>query len=67
MVTLSVMVEREEDGRFMARCPGLPGCVGQGRTVEQAMEQLHSSVYDFLIDAIEVCPEVANFTLERAC
>jgi predicted RNase H-like HicB family nuclease len=29
-------MDRDEDGWFVATCPELPGCVSQGRTVEEA-------------------------------
>ncbi len=39
-----------EDGGFVAECPGLPGCVSEGDTIESAMTNIR--------DAIEGCLRV---------
>ncbi|TET25857.1 MAG: type II toxin-antitoxin system HicB family antitoxin [Dehalococcoidia bacterium] len=50
-----VFITTGEDGWYIAECPVLPGCVSQGKTVDQALENIK--------DAIEGCLEVLN---ERA-
>lgn len=45
-----VMLHRDEDGVWIVECPAIPGCVSQGRTKEQALENIE--------DAIELCLEV---------
>lgn len=47
-----VVIERGEDGFFVARVPALPGCVTQAKTYEK----LHARVKE----AIELCLEVAK-------
>ncbi|MBE3098165.1 MAG: type II toxin-antitoxin system HicB family antitoxin [Planctomycetes bacterium] len=32
-----VIVEQDEDGRFVATCPTLPGCISEGDTLEAAL------------------------------
>jgi len=32
----TVVIERDEDGRFVAVCPALPGCFTEGETLEEA-------------------------------
>lgn len=39
-----------EDGFWVVECPSLPGCVSQGKTEEEALENIK--------DAIRVCLEV---------
>ena len=45
-----VTVERDEDGAFVVECPAIPGCVSQGRTEREAL--------DNVTDAIRQCLEV---------
>ena len=45
-----VTVERDEDGAYVVECPAIPGCVSQGRTEQEALENIR--------DAIRQCLEV---------
>jgi predicted RNase H-like HicB family nuclease len=45
-----VTVNRDEDGAFVVECPAIPGCVSQGRTEEEALQNIQ--------DAIRECLEV---------
>ena len=38
----------EETGWYVATCPLLPGCVSQGKTREQALENIHQAVQGWL-------------------
>ncbi len=46
----NVTIERDEDGMWIAECPTIPGCVSQGKTKEQALDNIK--------EAIELCLEV---------
>jgi predicted RNase H-like HicB family nuclease len=39
-----VTLERDEDGVWIAECPSVPGCSGQGKTREDAMEDVKSAI-----------------------
>lgn len=47
---LPVTMYRDEDGWYVAECPVIPGCVSQGRTEEQALENIR--------EAMQLCLEV---------
>jgi len=47
-----VIITAGEDGWYIAECPALPGCISQGETVDQALENIK--------DAIQGCLEVRN-------
>ena len=47
-----VFITTGEDGWYIAECPALPGCISQGETIEQALENIK--------DAIRGCLEVRN-------
>ena len=37
-------LDRDEDGVWIAECPAIPGCVSQGSTREEAMENLREAI-----------------------
>src|SRR5712671_4418370 len=38
-----VTLEQDKDGWFVAKCPGLPGCVSQGKTREEAIANIREA------------------------
>ena len=46
----AVTIDRDEDGMYVAECPAIPGCISQGRTEAEALENVQ--------DAIRGCLEV---------
>lgn len=43
-----IMVEQDEDGMFVAECPSLPGCVSQGGTRDEALDNVRDAVKGYL-------------------
>ncbi|TAK63964.1 MAG: type II toxin-antitoxin system HicB family antitoxin [Bacteroidetes bacterium] len=41
---LTVVIERDEDGRFVAICPTLQGCYTEGETEEEARELIKDAI-----------------------
>lgn len=52
-----VIVRKGEISGYVVECPVIPGCVSQGRTIKEALENIQ--------DAIEGCLEVLNKRTER--
>ncbi len=46
----NVTVDRDEDGMWIVECPAIPGCVSQGTTKAQALDNIK--------EAITLCLEV---------
>jgi len=46
----NVTLDRDEDGIWIVECPSIPGCVSQGKTRQQALENIK--------DAISACLQV---------
>jgi predicted RNase H-like HicB family nuclease len=46
----NVTLDRDEDGIWIVECPSIPGCVSQGATKEEALENVK--------DAIRLCLQV---------
>ena len=47
---LTVSLDRDEDGIWIVECPSIPGCVSQGSTRKEALENIK--------EAIQLCLEV---------
>jgi predicted RNase H-like HicB family nuclease len=43
-VTLLVTLEPDETGMIVAECPAIPGCVFQGRTEAEAVENIREAI-----------------------
>ncbi|HZW30280.1 MAG TPA: type II toxin-antitoxin system HicB family antitoxin [Isosphaeraceae bacterium] len=50
MRLFTVTLQRDEDGVWIVECPAIPGCISQGETKWQALENIK--------DAIKLCLEV---------
>jgi predicted RNase H-like HicB family nuclease len=44
----SVTVDRDEDGVWIVECPSIPGCVSQGATKEEALENVKDAIRECL-------------------
>ncbi len=40
----TVLIEKDEEGVYIASCPALPGCHTQGDTYEEALENLKDAI-----------------------
>ena len=49
-MNFNITIERDEDNVWIVECPSIPGCVSQGETKHEAIENTR--------DAIKVCLEV---------
>ena len=43
-VQLPVLVEKDEDGFFVVECPILRGCYTQGKTLDEALKNIHEVI-----------------------
>ncbi len=43
-----VIIQQDEDGMFVAECPSLPGCISQGKTREEALENIRDAITGYL-------------------
>jgi len=50
----NVTLDRDEDGVSIVECPSIPGCVSQGQTKEEALE----NIKDAIAACLRVRPEL---------
>jgi len=43
-----ILIEKDEDGIFTAECPALPGCVSQGQTRSEVLENIQDAITGYL-------------------
>ena len=43
-----VLIEQDEDGVFVAECHSLPGCISQGRSRKEALENIQDAIKGYL-------------------
>jgi predicted RNase H-like HicB family nuclease len=48
----NVTIDRDEDGVWIVECPAIPGCVSQGKTKDEALENIK--------EAIRLCLDVRS-------
>ncbi|MDO9528752.1 MAG: type II toxin-antitoxin system HicB family antitoxin [Syntrophales bacterium] len=42
------LIEQDEDGMFVAEVPALPGCIPQGSTREEALQNIQEAIAAYL-------------------
>ena len=43
-----IIIEQDEDGMFVAEAPALPGCVSQGNTRNEALDNIQDAIKGYL-------------------
>lgn len=43
-----ITIFRDEDGVFIAECPSIPGCVSQGKTEQEAKDNIREAIKECL-------------------
>ena len=43
-----VIIEQDEDGIFVAECPAFPGCVSQGKTRQEAEDNIKDAISGYI-------------------
>jgi predicted RNase H-like HicB family nuclease len=48
----TVVLEKDEDGVYIVTVPALPGCISDGKTVEEALINIKEAIQGFIEDMI---------------
>lgn len=43
-----ILIEQDEDGMFIAECTSLPGCISQGTTRKETLENIQDAIKGYL-------------------
>ena len=44
----NVTIDQDEDGIWVVECPSIPGCISQGATKEEALENVEDAIRECL-------------------
>lgn len=63
-----ILIEQDEDGIFVAECPSLPGCISQGNSRTEALENIREAILAY-IESLEkhgepIPPSISEELLE---
>jgi predicted RNase H-like HicB family nuclease len=47
-VKFRTIIEQDEDGAFIATVPSLPGCISEGKTRKEALENVKDAINGYL-------------------
>jgi predicted RNase H-like HicB family nuclease len=59
---LTIEIEREDGGRWLAEVPVLPGVLAYGRTRDEAIEKVQALSLRVLADRLDNCEPVPQMT-----
>jgi len=59
-LTLPLFVEKDEDGFYVIECPVLEGCFTQGKTIDEALENIRE-VIELILEEKENRELVKNY------
>jgi predicted RNase H-like HicB family nuclease len=45
---MRVLIEQDEDGKFVATCPTLTGCISQGNTRQEALANIRDAIAGYI-------------------
>lgn len=43
-----ILIKQDEDGAFIAECPSLPGCISQGKSRKEALENIKDAMQGYI-------------------
>ncbi len=49
MTTYKVILEPQEEGGYTVTVPNLPGCISEGETIEDAIENIKDAIRGYLV------------------
>lgn len=52
-----ITIERDEDGRYVAECTDLPGCLSEGETMGEAMENISEAIIGCMKSRLKLAGE----------
>ena len=43
-----ILIEQDEDGFFVTECPSLPGCISQGQSRAEALDNIQDAIKGYI-------------------
>ena len=61
---VKIRINQDEDGIYIVECIDLPGCISQGKTIEEAIENIKDAIKAY-IDSLKKHNEPIPFQQEK--
>jgi antitoxin HicB len=66
MMKLAVKILHDDQGRFIAICPSLPGCKSTGQTREEAQQRLNEAIRGYIAAMSDFVPDTLEHEVVEA-
>jgi predicted RNase H-like HicB family nuclease len=44
-----IIISKGEDGYWVSQCPSLPGCISQGKTKDEAIQNIRDAIAEYIL------------------
>jgi len=58
----SILIEHDEDGRYVAECTDLPGCMTEGDTLKEAIENINEAIVGCIRSRLKIALDKIHIT-----
>ncbi|MDD1687907.1 type II toxin-antitoxin system HicB family antitoxin [Methanoregula sp.] len=58
----SILIEQDEDGRYVVECTDLPGCMTEGDTLNEAIENINEAIVGCIKSRLKTASDKIHIT-----
>ena len=58
----TILIEQDEEGRYVVECTELPGCMTEGRTLEEAIQNINEAIVGCIKSRLKTASEHIHIT-----
>jgi len=58
----SIFIEQDEDGRYVVECTDLPGCMTEGDTLKEAIENIYEAIVGCIKSRLKTASDKIHIT-----
>lgn len=58
----SIFIEQDEDGRYVVECTDLPGCMTEGDTFKEAIENINEAIVGCIKSRLKMASDKIHIT-----
>jgi predicted RNase H-like HicB family nuclease len=58
----SILIEPDEDGRYIVECTDLPGCMTEGETLKEAIENINEAIVGCIKSRLKTASDKIHVT-----
>jgi len=58
----SILIEQDEDGRYVVECTDLPGCMTEGETLKEAIENINEAIVGCIKSRLKIASDNIHIT-----